>query len=288
MVKPADVPVRLLRHTQRWIELASLQLRNWTGRASVTGEANTVVSLTTYGQRTHFVHLAIESIARGTLRPKRIILWLDEPDSIRNPPVALQRLVKRGLEIRECANYGPHKKYYPYISSLDAGAHIDPLTIVDDDFLYPKEWLQSLLESHERYPNAVSCTRAHEIQVHEQIMSYSTWPSCRTDRPSFRTFATGVGGVLYPASVQLMLKRLDKEFAHRAPKADDVWLHYAAVLAKVKVRQVGAEPLNLEFRILPFAQGDSLQATNVGQGANDRQIASTYDRIAIETLRANP
>ncbi|WP_459790631.1 hypothetical protein [Arthrobacter sp. AD-310] len=233
------------------------------------------------------MHLAIESIGRGEVRPKRIILWLDEAESLVNMPAPLQRLVRRGLEVRECANYGPHKKYYPYVAALEGDREIEPLVIVDDDFLYPKTWLQSLLESYKRYPDAVSCTRAHEVQVQEQILSYSTWPSCRTDRPSYRTFATGVGGVLYPANVQLTLQKLGTEFARRAPKADDVWLHYAALYSGVKVRQVSTEPLDLEFRILPFAQGNSLQTVNVGQGANDRQIASTYDQVTMEALRTN-
>ena len=39
-----------------------------------------VVSLTTFGNRIHNVHLAIESIMQGTVKPNKIVLWLAEDE----------------------------------------------------------------------------------------------------------------------------------------------------------------------------------------------------------------
>lgn len=278
---------RIYPHFRRWLYIASLHLQNMLSSAPVTGDAKVVISLTTYGFRTKFVHLAIESIARGTVRPGRLILWLDETESIASPPKALRRLASRGLEIKPCPNYGPHKKYYPYVESLTAGRSPEPLVIVDDDFIYPRNWLQGLLDSYSEYPDSVSCTRAHEFQIDDAPRPYSGWPACSSDRPSYKTFATGVGGVLYPPSVQLAIKSHGRTFEACAPRADDVWLHYVAVSSGKKVRQVHPVPLDLEFKILPFGQKTSLQTDNVGLAENDKQIAKTYDRRVLEILRGS-
>ncbi|MDT0168124.1 hypothetical protein [Pseudarthrobacter sp. BRE9] len=288
MAPTPDIPARSARHALRWLLLAKLQLLNTFSTKPITGTAGAVVSLTTYGQRTRTVHLAIESIACGHIRPQRLILWVDEFSETDELPAPLKRLVKRGLEVRHCANYGPHKKYYPYVASLEVSQANRPLIVVDDDFLYPKSWLQSLMSSYAEYPNVVSCTRAHELQIAEAILPYSSWPACRTDRPTFRTFATGVGGVLYPPSVLRQLQKLGLSFMDKAPKADDVWLHYAAVTARVPVRQVSSTPLDLEFKILPFGQDTSLQNVNVGEGQNDLQIKATYDAATLEFLKREP
>lgn len=278
---------RIYPHALRWVHIASLYAQNVFSRKQLTGDGEAIVSLTTYGERTAYVHLAVESLARGSVRAKRIILWLDETDVLERMPKPLKRLERRGLEIRACNNYGPHKKYYPYIETLDESNIVDPLVIIDDDFLYPAAWLDSLLDSYRKYPDAVSCTRAHEFQIGDTPKPYSEWPSCQSDSPSCRTFATGVGGVLYPPAVQLAIKSYGTRFSHCAPRADDVWLHYVTVASGKSVRQISSDPLNLEFRILPFAQGSSLQTENVGLSGNDRQIAMTYDERTLSLLRAS-
>lgn len=277
---------RLLPHIKRWLNIASLQAQNLYSKKPATGDGEVVVSLTTYGTRTAYVHLAIESIARGTVRPHRIILWLDEPEPLANLPKPLRRLARRGVEILPCANFGPHKKYYPYVEARDDTEFVEPLIIVDDDFVYPTSWLAGLLESYRTFPDAVSCTRAHEMQVGQAALPYSDWPSCSSDQPSVRTFATGVGGVLYPPVVQRAIKSLGTKFVECAPRADDVWLHYVTVSTGSSVRQIHPDSLDLEFKILPFGQETSLQAVNVGMGANDQQIVATYDERTLDIIRS--
>lgn len=50
--------------------------------SGVTNERNAdkevVVSLTTYGKRLYSVSLTIESIMQGTMKPNRLILWLQD------------------------------------------------------------------------------------------------------------------------------------------------------------------------------------------------------------------
>ncbi|MET0954975.1 MAG: hypothetical protein ABWY68_03430, partial [Cryobacterium sp.] len=129
------------------------------GRRPVTGTGRAVVNLTSYGHRIDTVFYTIESIARGALRPRRVILWLDDADVVADPPPALRRLMKRGLEVLWCADYGPHKKQYAYASTM-ASAEL-PLVAADDDVLYPRLWLADLLAAYARHPEDVHGHRAH-------------------------------------------------------------------------------------------------------------------------------
>ena len=124
----------------RWLSLI-----NRYGRSQVCQPPGPVVSLTTHGDRVATVHLTIESIGRGELRPSRIILWLDEAATFSNLPPALRRLQKRGLEVKLCKNYGPHTKYYPYVESEKAMTQ--PMVTADDDILYLPFWLKKLVEA---------------------------------------------------------------------------------------------------------------------------------------------
>ena len=145
---------RRLRHPRRTVrallvlaDMAWLLLSNRFSRKAVaTKEPGAVVSLTTYGRRVGAVHLAIESIARGDTKPSRLILWLDDAALFANLPRPLLRLEHRGLEIRLCKNYGPHKKYYPYVESQKAFPY--PLATADDDVIYPRSWLAGLLDAY--------------------------------------------------------------------------------------------------------------------------------------------
>ena len=107
--------VKLLRALRMEVLMLPLKAANRFKRSSFLRGGGPVVSLTTYGKRIGTVYLTIESIARGYTLPSRVILWLDEESVFDNLPVSLQNLRKRGLEIKLCKNYGPHKKYYPYV-----------------------------------------------------------------------------------------------------------------------------------------------------------------------------
>ena len=121
-----------------------LWLRNWITNSTVVSPAGPVVSMTSYGNRIRTVYLTIESIGQGDVLPSRLILWLDDRSQFDHLLPSLIRLKHRGLEVKFCPNYGPHKKYYPYVESH--GSFNVPLVTADDDVLYPKDWLKCLLD----------------------------------------------------------------------------------------------------------------------------------------------
>lgn len=278
------IPRSLAYQAHYHSRLVWMRLANTHGRSPITHPGGPVVSLTTYGNRIQSVHLAIESIGRGQMLPSRIILWLDDASLVGSLPVGIRRLKKRGLEISLCKDYGPYKKLYPYVESLHEFK--EPLVTADDDVLYPSYWLKNLAEAYQQFPNVINCQRARVIGVSQDgITEYEGWKMACSTVPSYRHFATGVGGVIYPPLFQHELKKEGTAFLSCCPKGDDIWLHVQALRAGYKVRQVSKK----SFRLLeiPGTQETALQHCNVACGGNNRQIANTYRASDIDRLREN-
>jgi hypothetical protein len=279
---------RLLQSCGSWIArliALRLRLRNRWSRATVLGDADAVVCLTSYGQRLKQAHLAIESVGRGQVRPRRLILWLDDAVDAHTLPRALRRLELRGLEIRGShGNFGPHTKYFPYVSGISKPQL--PLVTCDDDILYPKWWLRTLLEDYrsQQLP-AVVAFRAHRIGLDGSALKpYGQWQPVQTDLPSHRNFVTGVSGAVYPPAMQRSLAALGDAFLQRCPRADDVWLNVIALRLGVKVKQVSAR--SLHFPLVHRSQQQALQQHNVQAGGNDAQLLATYDAADLAKLAA--
>lgn len=209
-----------------------LRVINHRSSAPIVGDGDANVSLTSYGRRIGTVWKTIETIGAGTVRPRRIILWLDDIAAFTNPPTELQRLCARGLELRSCRDYGPHKKYYPYVCEIFPNEPERTLVTADDDVFYPPSWLEELLRAHR--PDEVTAFRARM----RTDAPYRSWLTCTTTEPSERVFATGVSGVAYPPTLLAALRERGDQFVDICPRADDFWLHYAAVATGVPIRQV--------------------------------------------------
>lgn len=261
--------------------IRELRVRNRLGLRSVLGDGPDV-SLTSHGARVDSVHLAIESIGSGVLRPRALYLWLDDPDVAANPPRSLKRLVRRGLTIRLSENYGPHTKYYPYVQERTGFSA--PLVTADDDILYPVTWLAGLAEAFAEHPDRVHCYRAHRIEFDgSAIKPYVAWTPCLDTEPSLAHFQTGVSGVLYPPAFLQHLHERGETFRAVCPRADDVWLHKCAVDLGMPVQQVRNAPEH--YPMTPGSQESTLMAANVDGGANDGQIAATYSAEQLDLLR---
>ncbi|MEG9227720.1 hypothetical protein [Aeromicrobium sp. Sec7.5] len=272
--------IRGARQVARPAVLAALHRRNLHASDRVTGSAPAIVSLTTFGVRLEAVHLAIESIARGSVRPQRMILWLDEPGALESLPAPLLRLKARGLEIGLTDRMGPHAKYFPSLAVVDPS---QVLVTADDDILYPRMWLERLLRGQALTPDAVVANYVKVFQQEEgtQPAPYATWPAAWSTVPHRRNFALGVSGVVYPQRMIAALRNAGQGFLTCSPRADDIWLHYVAVTERIAVRQAGRIPTH--FATLPAA-GATLKSSNVDQGLNDVQINDTYDADTLTWL----
>ncbi|WP_146233409.1 glycosyltransferase family 2 protein [Arthrobacter psychrolactophilus] len=279
------VPNRSKRLVQMLWLTSKYQIVNRFHKKSLRGDLELVVSLTSYGQRTNSVFLTIESIFAGRKQPKRIILWIDEIEVFENLPSSLRRLQNRGLEIIHCLNYGPHKKYFPYILSTDDDSAA-PLVTADDDIFYPTNWLDSLYKEYLSSKNCIVSHRARQISLTGSelpiIEKYSNWKLSGSIEPSFATFSTGTGGVIYPPTVQRALRNRGEDFTDNYWHADDIWLHSTAVMAGVRTRQVTSSPKN--FLMLLGSQANALFKRNHEGDGNDLMIQSAYSRDLVESI----
>lgn len=274
---PIDHPTPRIRR-----ELAVLELRNrLTRRPVVSASSTAVVTMTTHGSRAARAYLALESIARGSSRPGRLVLWIDEEPLFARLPHSIRRLQRRGLEVRLVPDYGVHAKYYP---ALPAGDGPDaPLVTADDDTLYPREWLAALTAAHRAHPDDVIAYRAHRMAVEEgRITPYATWVPAVGDEASAAFFGTSVSGQLLPAALQRALRGRGEAFRESSPRSDDVWIHAVALDAGLRVRLVDGRSRTFPF--VPGTQGSGLYLTNYWDGGNDRQVGATYSAGAVEAI----
>lgn len=271
------------RKARASIKVTQLRIHNRHSDATILGDANVVVSLTTYGPRVDTVFLTIESIAKGTVRPRRIILWIDDDAVLSDPPIQMRRLAARGLEIRRAEVLGPHKKYFPALD-LAIAENIERLITVDDDMMYPRWWLQRLMRAVEKSPTAIVAYRARRVTMSaDGFAAWDAWPLCQSVSPSLLHFGIGEAGVAYPQRVLQALKERGSGFLETAPRADDIWLHSTAVSVGVPTRQVTSRAFHP--LVIPGSQVVALADSNIQGGGNDEVLRACYSGASLSRLR---
>ena len=247
-----------------------------------------IVSMTTVPERVPLLQHSLGALLAQVYRPDRLILWLYEmtlPDgaSIGDGylPDNLLALQAQGLEIRYCRDVGPHTKLLPAWQQFPQATIIT----VDDDCLYPPEWLGELVASWQALPDAIHCQRAHYITLDDEGRSprpYPEWEMGAPGRqgPAQRLFATGHGGVLYPPGSLHPELSNESLFRQLCPKADDVWFKAMALLQGTPVRKVA--PASRDYPLIPGTEVRMLWSQN--ESGNDRQIRAVFDHFNLWRL----
>ena len=263
------------------LQLLDIYLRNRWSREFVLDPSGPVLSMTSQCHRLELAFYALESIAMGSRKPSRMILWLTDEESCSNPPETIQRLKTRGLEIHHAEELGPHTKYYPYIDRESDLAV--PLVTADDDKLYPRDFIKQLIDAYEADASVIHCFRAHRIGMSNgRLMPYNYWFPCEGRQPSHLNFITGVSGVIYPPRYLKYLKQQGKAFTQSCPYGDDIWLSVNALRSGFKVAQVGSK--QGLFSTIPGSQKQRLYNTNVLSGLNQVQLRKTYSEADLLAL----
>jgi len=247
------------------------------------GESELLVSLTTYGKRFYSVATTIESIMQGTIKPNRIVLWLDHSFENKAIPVALQKQVERGLEICFCKDIKSYQKLIPSLKKYPEATIIT----IDDDAIYDYDLVERLLYSHSIFPNMIIANRVHQIKLdrNKKPLSYNKWRWRKTlDDASPLNFMTGVGGVLYP------LHCLDDEifnesvFVDICKYNDDIWF-YAMALKKGTIvkKSISHSQYGEDFVLNEDVQDISLNKQNLNSQncRNDIQFKAVFDKYNL-------
>ena len=245
-------------------------------KVGIDENSNVIVSLTTYPARIKIVWVTIASLLNQTYKPAKVLLYLSREQFINefdDLPKNLINLQKRGLEIRFVdGDLKPHKKYY--YSFKDFKENI--VITTDDDIFYPENMIEDLVLASEKYPDAVICTRSHEIKFAEAegeciFQPYNSWSNNTTRNPDMLSLPVGCNGVLYKPTL------FDKEIFNidsiqkNSLYTDDLWLKAMEIRNGIKTYNCSKEPLVYFDNI--FTSGTGLWHVNADGDKNRNDMA---------------
>lgn len=248
-----------------------------------------VVSLTSYGIRVrNSLPYTVYSLLKQDLRPKSIVVWLDEQEFDDSKlPNSIQFLRRFGLEVRYCRNLRSYKKI---IFSLSAFTDKHIIT-VDDDIYYSKTLVAELMRAHRQHPLSIlaGTGRTPIANGDCQLLPYTRWPEYINvfkdfsyDNKTF--FPIGWGGVLYPAHIFDEEALNENVFMKLCSKADDVWLYVMGLRCKAP-KHLLAETSVKYYHIdifRQYLQKDRLTETNRFEGENDNQLEALLNYYRID------
>lgn len=252
----------------------------------LTDEAgsNVIVSLTSYGRRVEksIVYYTLISLLRQTRQPKKIILWLaDDEWNDNSIPLKIRELKSKGIEICYCKDIKSYKKLIPTLKQYPDSTIIT----VDDDMIYSKDTIETLLNMHIYYPNDIICTVAKKPIIKNGVpCKYSEWEDSsispfENNYTGTLLFPVGVGGVLYPPGCLHEDVTKEELFMRFCPKADDVWFWFCGLRKETTKRFAIKKGYNLTFDNLYqfFHKGSALTHSNNDHNQNDIQIDMLFE-----------
>jgi hypothetical protein len=244
------------------------------------GNSGVVVSLTSYPPRFGTLHLTLKSLLSQSFRADRIVLWIAHGDMPLLPP-AVRSLESAGLEIIGCADIKSYKKMIPL---LQEGSDVAIVT-ADDDIYYWRDWLRQLVEARDPGKLEVICHRMHRIKLSGSGLpvSYNEWEFETTNTDSSTlNFPTGIGGVLYPASVFGPEVLNVDAFTSLCPRGDDIWFWWMARANGATFKRVDRENY---VHCWEGSQDVALWKDNLVGKFNDDQIRAMVGAYGFDTER---
>lgn len=242
-------------------------------------EPEIIISLTSYRERFKDLPATLYSLLNQSLKPDRIILWLNEEyEELTNLPYEITQFIKNGLEIKFVKDLGPYTKaiysFKNYNNSI--------IVTADDDIYYPKNWLKKLYLSYIAHPKDIHVHRAHKVDLN---LPYEKWEKhVVAETAEYGNFLTGVGGVLYPPCCFSKEVLREDIFLTQAPTADDIWFWVMALIHNRRIRVVNNHLKTLiATNIFQQLFSETLYNKNCN-GKNDEQLKNLlkYYRQNIE------
>ncbi len=243
-----------------------------------------IVSLTSMNTRIDKLHYVILSIINGEWLPEAVVLNLSSSEM----EIFQQKTLKvdwynelinlNFLILKEVEDVKSYKKIVFTLKAFP-NHHI---IICDDDILYPKQWLKSIISSKQNIPNkTIVAHRVHRIDYdlqNHKIKSYKQWEfNSQILGPSNFLFPTGVGGVLYPPGSLTDLASNKDLFMSLCPNADDIWFWLCALNNGYSIANTTLSFSEELFLEIPNSQIRSLHSTNVLENKNDEQLENSLN-----------
>lgn len=247
----------------------------------VERQEKVIVSMTTYKERFAGICDCIKSLCLQKVKPDKICIYFGSdvtPDDLTSE---MLEFMQYGVEyfFDDTENLKSHKKYYYAFQAFPD----DVIITVDDDVYYPPDWLQKMMKTHRKFPDAVCAWRLHKMTFTDtDLKDYRFWiDEYRKEKePSFSLLPTGVGGVLYPPRI-FDNDVLDKElFKTLCFNADDIWLKIS--YTKRGVKTVWVPNWEVSFAGTEKVQKSSLSDSNVANNQNDVILKNVMDKMGLD------
>jgi hypothetical protein len=218
---------------------------------------------------------------QGTMKPNRLILWLQ--DDLQNEPLPYSLLLqmKRGLEVRYTKDIRSYKKLIPALKLCPDSI----IVTIDDDVLYEADTLERLVYAYNKNSQYVYAAVIRRILIDKDGMvePYRKWKKVSNGTPSSNlNLPIGVGGVLYPPKSLSDEVFDEKTFMKLCPQADDLWFWLMAKKNGYKASKIYTHDLiGRDYILMDEVQDVGLYESNAVLG-NDVQF-----RRLIEKLKAD-
>jgi hypothetical protein len=238
---------------------------------------NIIVSLTSYPDRLPTLARCLGPLLRQTVKTDGILLWLAKDDFVgisQDLPASLLSLQEQGLEICWCEKtLYCHDKYWWTMQRYPNATVIT----VDDDLIYRTTLVQTLLDQHFLYPQAVIANRTHLVTLDNagEIAPYRQWRFEQTDlcnEPRNDLFATNGAGTLFPPRI-FDETVFDEDLVRKtALKSDDLWLKIHELRLGIEIVAPFGTPY---LSYIPGTQEECLFNDNINR--NDEYLRNLFD-----------
>lgn len=243
-----------------------------------------IVSLTTFPQRIYDIDVVLFSLLNQTVKPDKIILWLGKeefPNLEDSVPPHILNMRKFGINIKFCYNL---KQYNKLIHSLKEFPN-DLIVTVDDDIYYQYDCLEKLYNAYLENPNYIHCHRGRVILLdnNKNIIPLINWKNNfsgnNDNKPSFRNYFTGVGGVLYKSNFFNDEIYNEDLFMKLAPTEDDKWFFAMALLNGTKISIVKNNNKIIEIGYDNYDKLYDINKTGINQETFNRLLEYYGDKL---------
>ena len=191
---------------------------------------------------------------------------------------------ERGLEVLYNKDIWSFKKLIPALNKY-------PNSIIitgDDDCLYNVDFIEMLLASHRKDPEAIWGNRIHKVTFNKEgeVDYYRNWDweIPYTEEASKLHFITTVGGVLYPPNSLYKDVTEEKIFMDISKYNDDIWCYAMALLKGTPIkRSYTHSPKGIEYLSVEESQYERLSLGNVsaGESRNDKIFKTVCERYHL-------
>lgn len=200
-----------------------------------------VLTLTSHPPRFATLAASVTTLLNQSVKPAEACLFLT-PEHCSHLPRNVLDLQSSGLSIVESPDLRSYQKLVPAL------IHYSDRLIVtaDDDILYEKDWLASLIAGYSHNTGCVICHRAHRIRALSsfELAPYLSWVRDVQDdnarRPCADILPTGVGGILYPPGCFDRMVTNRELFMSLCPTGDDLWFYWMFRSAGTRAVKVGS------------------------------------------------